>query len=142
MSNNSKALTSQQFQSAISRVLSHTLAKGELPNASVLKGITLADLLLWSSNLVHIGSTRPSEPSKYPIWVDTTGTPIMKYRVDKAEGGFDYVETTSGKSAYTIAVENGFQGDEKSWLSSLIGKGTKGDAGESAYDSATFSNDG
>lgn len=32
-----------------------------------------------------------------------------------------------GKSAYEIAVENGFEGDEKAWLASL--KGEKGDAG-------------
>ena len=32
-----------------------------------------------------------------------------------------------GKSAYEIAVENGFEGDEKAWLKSL--KGEKGDAG-------------
>ena len=36
----------------------------------------------------------------------------------------------NGKSAYEIAVENGFVGDEKSWLASLKGqKGDKGDAG-------------
>lgn len=32
-----------------------------------------------------------------------------------------------GKSAYEIAVENGFEGDEKAWLASL--KGDKGDTG-------------
>ena len=32
-----------------------------------------------------------------------------------------------GKSAYEIAVENGFEGDEKAWLASL--KGEKGDTG-------------
>ena len=32
-----------------------------------------------------------------------------------------------GKSAYEIAVENGFEGDEQAWLESL--KGEKGDAG-------------
>lgn len=39
-----------------------------------------------------------------------------------------------GKSAYEIAVENGFAGDEVSWLASLKGatgaKGDKGDKGE------------
>ena len=35
-----------------------------------------------------------------------------------------------GKSAYEIAVENGFEGDEQAWLESLKGeKGDKGDAG-------------
>lgn len=35
-----------------------------------------------------------------------------------------------GKSAYEIAVDNGFEGDEQAWLESLKGeKGDKGDAG-------------
>ena len=35
-----------------------------------------------------------------------------------------------GKSAYEIAVENGFEGDVEAWLQSLKGeKGDKGDAG-------------
>ena len=34
----------------------------------------------------------------------------------------------AGKSAYEVAVENGFQGDEKAWLESL--KGEKGDTGK------------
>lgn len=32
-----------------------------------------------------------------------------------------------GKSAYEVAVDNGFEGDETAWLASL--KGAKGDAG-------------
>ena len=38
---------------------------------------------------------------------------------------------TSGKSAYDIAVENGFEGTEEEWLASLHGeKGDKGDKGD------------
>ncbi len=44
------------------------------------------------------------------------------------------IAASNGKSAYDIAVENGFLGDEKEWLASLKGekgdKGDKGDAGE------------
>ena len=37
----------------------------------------------------------------------------------------------SGKSAYEIAVEEGFSGDEQEWLDSLIGpKGDKGEKGD------------
>lgn len=37
----------------------------------------------------------------------------------------------SGKSAYEIAVENGFEGDEQEWLDSLVGpQGERGPAGE------------
>ena len=40
-------------------------------------------------------------------------------------------EGTDGKSAYEIAVENGFEGSVKEWLDSLEGeKGDKGDKGD------------
>lgn len=43
-----------------------------------------------------------------------------------------------GKSAYEIAVENGFQGTEQEWLASLVGpqgpKGDKGDKGDKGED--------
>lgn len=45
--------------------------------------------------------------------------------------GEDGKDGTSGKSAYEIAVENGFVGTEAEWLASLKGeKGDKGDQGE------------
>lgn len=43
--------------------------------------------------------------------------------------GIDYFD---GKSAYEIAVDNGFEGTEAEWLASL--KGEKGDSGEAATD--------
>ena len=43
---------------------------------------------------------------------------------------------TFGKSAYQVAVENGFEGDESDWLASL--KGEKGDKGDAfTYDDLT-----
>lgn len=52
----------------------------------------------------------------------------------KGEDGAD------GKSAYEIAVKNGFDGTETEWIDSLKGekgnKGTKGESGASAYDIA------
>lgn len=44
------------------------------------------------------------------------------------------IKGDEGKSAYEIAVENGFEGTEEQWLASL--KGEKGDDGMSAYDVA------
>lgn len=41
---------------------------------------------------------------------------------------------TDGKSAYEVAVDNGFVGDETAWLASL--KGPKGDPGSGGGDSA------
>ncbi len=43
-----------------------------------------------------------------------------------------------GKSAYEIAVENGFRGTEKEWLASL--KGDKGDKGEDGYNGVNGAN--
>ena len=54
--------------------------------------------------------------------------------------GKDGTDGENGKSAYAIAVENGFEGDEAAWLASLKGAdgkdgvdGTDGAAGKSAY---------
>lgn len=53
---------------------------------------------------------------------------------ESAEGfnvGFGDIKTLRGKSAYEIAVENGFEGTEEEWLKSL-----HGEDGKSAYESA------
>ena len=57
--------------------------------------------------------------------------------------GKDGTDGEDGKSAYAIAVENGFEGDEAAWLASLKGAdgkdgvdGTDGAAGKSAYATA------
>ncbi len=57
--------------------------------------------------------------------------------------GKDGTDGENGKSAYAIAVENGFEGDESAWLASLKGAdgkdgvdGTDGAAGKSAYATA------
>ena len=44
---------------------------------------------------------------------------------------------SNGKSAYEIAVDNGFEGTETEWLASLAGKtGAYGKDGKSAYELA------
>ncbi len=57
--------------------------------------------------------------------------------------GKDGTDGENGKSAYAIAVENGFEGDEAAWLASLKGAdgkdgvdGADGAAGKSAYATA------
>ena len=46
----------------------------------------------------------------------------------------DYIDSVSAKSAYQVAVDNGFKGTEAEWLASLKGpQGEKGDGGLSAY---------
>ncbi len=48
---------------------------------------------------------------------------------------FNLTEGTKGKSAYEVAVDNGFWGTEQQWLSSLKGKdGKDGASGESGLD--------
>lgn len=66
----------------------------------------------------------------------------------KENGGGSHSGGTGkdGKSAYDIAVENGFNGTETEWLASLKGEkgsqgiqgkqGTRGEKGKSAYESA------
>ena len=49
---------------------------------------------------------------------------------EKGETGAAGTNGSDGKSAYTIAVENGFNGTLSEWLGSLVGeKGDKGDQG-------------
>ena len=54
--------------------------------------------------------------------------------VSGGSGGAD------GKSAYEIAVDNGFEGDEQAWLDSLVGKrgpaGSDGEQGPAGEDGA------
>lgn len=53
----------------------------------------------------------------------TVGTTMNPQRIDK------YIE--NGKSAYELAVKNGFKGSEKEWLASLKGDpGPQGPQGE------------
>ena len=54
---------------------------------------------------------------------------------DKGEPGTDGVDGVDGKSAYQIAVEKGFEGDETAWLASLKGeKGADGVVGKDGVD--------
>ena len=59
---------------------------------------------------------------------------------DKGDPGVDGADGVDGKSAYQIAVEKGFEGDENAWLASLKGEkgadgviGADGANGKSAY---------
>ena len=59
---------------------------------------------------------------------------------DKGDPGVDGADGVDGKSAYQIAVEKGFEGDETAWLTSLKGEkgadgviGADGANGKSAY---------
>ena len=65
---------------------------------------------------------------------------IQGEKGDKGDPGVDGVDGADGKSAYQIAVEKGFDGDENAWLASLKGEkgadgviGADGANGKSAY---------
>lgn len=66
---------------------------------------------------------------KLPIRVDQDGR-IVVSGLEGPEGppGPKGDPGADGKSAYQIAVQNGFEGTEQEWLASL--KGDKGDPGE------------
>ena len=65
---------------------------------------------------------------------------IQGEKGDKGDPGADGADGVDGKSAYEVAVENGFVGDETAWLASLKGEkgadgviGADGADGKSAY---------
>ena len=65
---------------------------------------------------------------------------IQGEKGDKGDPGVDGADGADGKSAYQIAVEKGFEGDETAWLASLKGEkgadgviGADGANGKSAY---------
>jgi hypothetical protein len=72
---------------------------------------------------------------------DETGVPSVSadFTNGKLSFKFKNLEGVDGKSAYDIAVANGFVGTEEEWLASL--RGEKGDAGDDGSDaSVTISN--
>lgn len=50
--------------------------------------------------------------------IDVVTLALARKYVDKTVAGMD---TLTGKSAYEIAVDNGYEGTEKEWLESLVG---------------------
>jgi hypothetical protein len=59
------------------------------------------------------------------------------YAIGGSGGGNGGGAGKDGKSAYEIAVENGFEGTEEEWLESLVGpQGEPGQEGKSAYEVA------
>ena len=50
---------------------------------------------------------------------------LLKKYIDASLKGAGALEGKSGKSAYEIAVLNGFQGSESEWLASLQGEAGK-----------------
>lgn len=72
------------------------------------------------------------------VWVGENGdTADGKYQNCGPLKGADGYQGEDGKSAYEIAVEEGFSGTEEEWLASLKGEdGTQGVDGKSAYEIA------
>ena len=90
-------------------------------------------------SILHIDVTSPLYDSQ--IWIDNTDNtkPILKIY-----DGTDWIAISSdsaGKSAYEIAVDNGFVGTETEWLESLKGSvGDKGDNGTTPHIDETTKN--
>jgi hypothetical protein len=89
------------------------------------------------------GDTGAIGKSAYQVYVDTFVGEVPLTEADWIESlkgdtgakGDDGVDGLDGKSAYTIAKELGFVGDEQAWITSLKGTdGTNGINGKSAYE--------
>ena len=62
---------------------------------------------------------------------------VDTYTIFYTKGGTTTFTVTNGKSAYELAVENGYQGTLEEWLASLVGEtGAQGADGKSAYELA------
>ena len=62
---------------------------------------------------------------------------VDTYTIYYTKGGTTTFTVTNGKSAYELAVENGYQGTVEEWLASLVGEtGANGEDGKSAYELA------
>ena len=62
---------------------------------------------------------------------------VDTYTIYYTKGGTTTFTVTNGKSAYELAVENGYQGTLEEWLASLVGEtGAQGADGKSAYELA------
>lgn len=75
------------------------------------------------------GSPTPTEMEQIFAAMNTAVETAQSVRDDADNGVFDGEPGDDGKSAYQIAVDNGFVGTEEEWLASL--KGEKGDPGDS-----------
>lgn len=65
------------------------------------------------------------------IIIDLVTLALAKNYTEAAVAGAGGIKGEDGKSAYEIAVENGFVGTESEWLESLVGaKGDPGTAGK------------
>lgn len=78
--------------------------------------------------------TAPTDTDAYPLWYNTTeGRAYIYYDSFWVE----LTPSIAGASAYEVAVENGFVGDEAAWLASLVGAdGTDGTNGTDGADGA------
>ena len=91
--------------------------------------------------VAFIGSSSPYNIYVYDgkVWIDS-GCKLNAIKGDdgpvgprgpKGDTGLQGPKGDNGKSAYEVAVDEGFAGDEQEWLDSLIGpKGDKGDKGD------------
>lgn len=91
--------------------------------------------------VAFIGSNSPYNIYVYDgkVWIDS-GCKLNAIKGDdgpvgprgpKGDTGLQGPKGDSGKSAYEVAVDEGFAGDEQEWLDSLIGpKGDKGEKGD------------
>ena len=81
------------------------------------------------------GVTPTVEINEDGFWVINGQTTLFKAVGEKGEDGKDGQDGNDGKSAYELAVENGYEGSLEDWLSSLEGDdGLDGQDGKDGKD--------
>lgn len=125
-----------------------TWEPSERENAAVYAGYRLYQLKRGEYELLT-DELIPPENTEYALAVDSTDTLMTFVMTAVGENGTEsvwsnevvYLKGAEGKSAYEIAVENGFEGTEEEWLASLVGeKGENGVGVEKIELTATHDN--
>lgn len=96
----------------------------------------IEDLILQSVNSKIHEQVSNSLQNEVATYIDNN---IEILKGEKGQDGIDGVNGSDGKSAYQIAIDNGYSGDEQQWLESL--KGRDGKNGIDGRDGASLTFD-
>jgi hypothetical protein len=111
-------------------VLKEKFGPGDSPRSADY--IDLIETLADDRNAVYYANTSPEDTEANRIWFNTSSEVLYVYFNDDWVG-IGEEQGIPGDSAYQVAVDNGFVGNEEAWLTSLIGPqgniGPQGDMG-------------
>ncbi len=90
--------------------------------------------VVFNGQIYYTSASLPTQEVMDAIY--NAGQQIEGPQGPQGEAGTDGTNGTDGESAYQIAVDNGFVGNEAAWLASLVGdQGPQGDPGSGSVDS-------